>query len=169
MKVAWCALWLAACESGRPIEGIYQITYQTSNPQGCSEGPMMIQKPYFDVEKIDVHYGPVDMPFYDVQLCDDTPVGPNCIVPLHGALLDTATAGGWSGMYADSMPSNGTCTLEYYTTKASVSDTKLRLELTGYGDTVMLADSQCTIFEALNRGASMPCKSFDVVEGTRVR
>jgi hypothetical protein len=34
---------------------------------------------------------------------------------------------------------------------------------------VVLTDAQCTAEEAGKRGTSLPCNSFDVVEGTRVR
>jgi len=164
MRLTLCSLLLAACGSDVAIEGLYQTTYETSNSQGCTEGPMMIQKPFFQVKKGDI----LGHSIYTAEFCD-TMDPASCNGALAGAVLTQPIDNGWSGVVTISSGSNGTCSLEYITASAILSGTKLHAEVKQYGDTVMLADAQCTTEEAGKRGTSLPCKSFDVVEGTRVR
>lgn len=164
MRLTLCLLFLGACGSDVAIEGMYQTTYQTSNPSGCTEGPQMIQKPFFQIKRNDI----LGHALYTAEFCD-TMDPTSCSGSLVGAVLTQPTDNGWTGTVTVSSGSGGSCSLEYITGSAVLSGSKLHAEVKQYGDTVSLPDSQCTTDEAQRRGTSLPCKSFDVVEGTRVR
>jgi hypothetical protein len=164
MRLTLCALLLAACGSDAAIEGIYQTTYETSNQQGCTEGPMMIMKPFFQIKKNSI----LGQTVYTFEFCDSMDAT-TCTGALAGAILSESIDNGWRGIVSISSSSGGSCTLEYIVASAVLSGSKLRAELKTYSDSVMLDSAQCTAQEAKARGTSLPCKSFDVVEGTRVR
>jgi hypothetical protein len=164
MRLTLCVLLLAACGSDVAIEGMYQTTYETSNPQGCTEGPMMIQKPFFQIKKNEF----LGQTVYTFEFCDSMDAT-TCTGALAGAVLSQSIDNGWRGVVSIASGSAGNCTLEYIVSSAVLTGSKLHAELKQYSDQVMLTDAQCTADEAGKRGTSLPCKSFDVVEGTRVR
>src|SRR5262245_36337669 len=120
MKLSLCALLLAACGSDVAIEGMYQTTYETSNSVGCTEGPMMIQKPFFQIKKNEI-FGQT---IYTFELCDS--MDPNtCTGALAGAVLSQPIDNGWRGAVSIASSSGGNCTLEYIVASAVLSGTKL--------------------------------------------
>jgi hypothetical protein len=164
MRFVCLALLLAACGGDVAIEGLYQTTYQTSNDSACTEGPVMIQKPYFQVARGNL----LGQTIYTIKLCD-TADTTQCNDPLSGAIMTQSVDNGWTGSIGIAVYTGSACNLAYWTSSAILSGSKLRAQVMGYQGDVMLSEAQCASSQAQQRGTSLPCKSFDVVEGTRVR
>src|SRR5262249_8690841 len=147
-------LLLAACGSDVDISGVYNTTYETSNPQGCTEGPMMIRKPFFQAKKQEI----LGQSLFTVSFCDTMDTG-TCSTSLGGAVLPQRPDDGYTGRVG--IAGGGpTSTLGYIRAAAPLPGGKLRVEVKIYGGDVPLTADQCTTQEAESRGTSLPCKTF---------
>jgi hypothetical protein len=159
-------LCAGACGGGTDLEGTWQVTYHTQNDADCAvEGAAQTDVAFMKFAKQDF----LGQKFLQLSLCGDATETSCSSAGLY--LFAEEIDSGYRAQYSSSSGGGdfGDCLLGYGEATAVRTDDTVRVEMRAYSDTVTgLSTDQCSTDEAGSRGDSMPCESFEVLEGTFV-
>jgi hypothetical protein len=143
---------------------MYEVTHHTLSAQNSdcqTEGSIVTGAPYFLVDESSSAPGVIG-----AATCTSVD-GSSCRSSGTLAYFDTPRSDGWEGDLAVATSSGTECTLSYYQYRALLQPSgDNRLEIRTYEE--QGASGPCTGDEAERRGATLPCRKYEVLVGRRL-
>jgi hypothetical protein len=159
-------LFVTACGGGTDLVGTYSVTHHTENTTSCTaEGEAQTDVAFFRFAEEDF-FG---QDFLQLSLCGDATEASCSSAGLY--LFAEDIDNGSRARFSSSSGGGdfGDCYLSFGLADAVRTEDSVRVDMWKYSEEVPgLTEEQCSTDEAESRGDSMPCESYEVVEGDLV-
>ena len=148
------------------LAGIYQTTKHTLNDEDCqAEGPDLTDMPYFQLVLEDL-LGTKYLAFGSCESADSSTCSGaglfDAWIKRDGEIQHEVQMTSGGGEY-------GPCSLSLKHGTLTQAGDSVGMQIRSYHETDdTLTDEECDLDEVEARGTSMPCSSYEIIEGTRV-